>query len=622
MRLIRLFFGDTELNFVKETLTIKKENNAFVRDFKISHSSVPFLMIEDSNCKKALGSRDITSIGKPKTVQVTVYEGGEKYYGELQVISYSPGFRKCNLKYASELLQIFNRKIGEFMPVVSVIPGETDPIPYTETVTGPIAEQGYWANYHLPFIGNSFPDVKWNFPTMAWPKKFGVPETVSEDWYFFEGEYNRQVGGFMLYNDYVSLPGGRQFDNRNIISPQVYLLSPLFYALQSIGHKASGGAYENPFLRRLLMLSLKDNMSEVLPEGSAEIDLEHAPIVDSRETYSYITTRSGLHTFRFKSTEIQVEGDINLGDLVHELYIRKTGGNNIYGYRRTTYRRGETYEGTMEVQIEPSEIGTEILIRHYQRNHVFPSPFSLQLEIEDINTGHQAHPTIELKRYLPDWTFGQYLNELKNFFNMEIILDNLNKELRLEFNEERLSSGKKEVLRKSLAVGSYDQAAYNAFLLKYENDDDPALWITSAGAVPYVSQVSEFSLELQSKFKLVPVEYTAMLSEELEDKDGVGLMVYDPANSPYVSGNYLGQHLGISGQDGIYETYWKKWLKFRLNASVLELSGPFTEVELGKILLLNRIYVDRQEYLVVSTEYGETDQGNFDVRFKVESLNY
>ena len=33
-----------------------------------------------------------------------------------------------------------------------------------------------------------------------------------------------------------------------------------------------------------------------------------------------------------------------------------------------------------------------------------------------------AHPTIEFKRYLPDWTLIEYLNNLKNIFNLNIII--------------------------------------------------------------------------------------------------------------------------------------------------------------------------------------------------------
>jgi hypothetical protein len=38
-------------------------------------------------------------------------------------------------------------------------------------------------------------------------------------------------------------------------------------------------------------------------------------------------------------------------------------------------------------------------------------------------------------------------------------------------------------------------------------------------------------------------------------------------------------NLNIAGEKGIHDTFWKRWLKFRLNASGCEIIGNFTEIE-------------------------------------------
>lgn len=232
------------------------------------------------------------------------------------------------------------------------------------------------------------------------------------------------------------------------------------------------------------------------------------------------------------------------------------------------------------------------------------------------------HSTIQLGRYLPDWTFATYLNALQNCFNLQINTDDFLKKMELKFNEEAINSGEKQIINKSLAVTGYDQTPNNAFLLKYENDADAALWITTAGAVTYGAQTSDFSETLSSKFKLIPHTYTANLSEEVDSKTGVGLMIYDHTVFPYTTTEYAGQNLSITGTGGIYETYWKKWLKFRLNASSVEMSGPFTETELNKIIDLKRIFIDNQEYIIQDVQYSETLQDNFEVKFNLLSVNF
>jgi len=99
-------FDTTELDYVKKTLSIKRENNAFSPDFEVSHTTHPFLIIENDKSITALGPRDLTTVFKVKTVTVTVVEMDQHYVGELQIRQYTNGFRKANLRYASNLLTL------------------------------------------------------------------------------------------------------------------------------------------------------------------------------------------------------------------------------------------------------------------------------------------------------------------------------------------------------------------------------------------------------------------------------------------------------------------------------------------------------------------------------------
>jgi hypothetical protein len=99
-------------------------------------------------------------------------------------------------------------------------------------------------------------------------------------------------------------------------------------------------------------------------------------------------------------------------------------------------------------------------------------------------------------------------------------------------------------------------------------------------------------------------------------------MIYDPVYGPYTVNNHLGQTLKIEGSKGIYEVFWRKFIKFLLNGSPVEMSGPFTESELNKILNLKRIFVDNQEYIIANLEYSETQQNNFEVKFSLKSVTF
>jgi len=148
MALVQIFsLSGVEIEYKKDSLTLKKENNSLSSDFKVPHSSFPFLVIENDNTKQELGPSDITSIRKNKIIPVIILENGVRYNGELQQLTVLPKFRKCNLKYGSDVIAIINKKIAEYMPTLSVIPGETSPVPFTENSSEIIAGNQYWENY-------------------------------------------------------------------------------------------------------------------------------------------------------------------------------------------------------------------------------------------------------------------------------------------------------------------------------------------------------------------------------------------------------------------------------------------------------------------------------------------
>lgn len=634
MSLIKIIANNIELDFVKETLSIKKENNALNRDFKVSYSSIPFLIIENTNTKKALGTRDLSSVKKIKTIDVVVFEGGKKYSGELQILSYLNGFRKCNLKYASSLLSIMNRKISEFMPVVSVIPGETNPMAFTEKSQTVVAGSENWQTYPTPFLTQSFPGVKWQFPTMDWAKKFGENLTVEDPWYLYEGRVNKYDSSGLILNTYAVDGGGVcTVTNKNTVSPQVYLLSPAFYVLESVGFTLSGDFPNSDFIKKILFYSnkqninetspLKVNISEVLSPLVASTRLDTDPV--SFDSYYYSIKEINIDTvgtyyFEYDFTEPNFSPTTGSIDFkLFQVYVFDEPEYNVFKHFHSS--GGQSYKGTVKIETQASHIGKKILIRYYTPETNLPAN-SLKKKIAYPKVFHQMHPTIQLGRYLPDWTFATYLNALQNIFNLEINTDDFSKKMTINFNEIAISTSAKVVLKKSLAVTGYEQSPSNAFLLKYENSEDMALWITKSGAVTYGIQTSDFVERLDNKFKFIPTTYTAELSEDLDSKNGIGLMIYDPAEKPYISNNYLGQTLKIDGSRGIYEVFWRKFIKFLLNGSAVDMLGPFTEKELNEILSLKRIFVDNQEYLIASTESRETDQNNYEVKFNLVSVTF
>lgn len=630
MSLIKIVANGIELDFVKESLSIKKENNALSRDFKVSYSSRPFLIIENGKTKKALGTRDLASINKNKITDVFVFEFGKKYTGQLQTLTFLSGFRKCNLKYSSELLPIMNSKISTFMPIVSVIPGETTPEPYVEeSLVAPVGSSN-WETYPLDFIEQSFPDVKWQFPTMSWKDKYGTGLEPTDDWFKYQGEINRFEVDFETFvKNYFTENTFEILDvfNQNVVSPQIYLLAPLYYAAVSNGFKPIGNFYTNSFIRRLLFQSSKTNLTKVtLSKSPVAVVFSGAstPVLISRALGTHEWTEAiaipTAGTYKITYSFVLVGPKAYKGFGTYNL-VTTTSFDSI---RRTVFKVKEVVgsslliEGTHDVEL--SGAGT-LYLKFQSFTDVLPSSYTLNVSKDFEKQYYQMHPTIQLGRYLPDWTFATYLNELQNLFNLDITIDDFSKTIALNFNEEFLENAPNYNVKKSLFVTGYEQTPTNAFLLKYANDVDNALWITRGTVDNYVSQTSDFLEKLESKFKIVPTTYTALLSEELDSKTGVGLMIYNPEGSPYISDEFSGKTLKIEGSGGIYDVFFKNWIKFRINASGIEMEGPFSEIEINKMQEAKRLFIDNQEYIVSSFEYSETIKENLILKLSLLNVN-
>lgn len=631
MSLIRIEKDGIILDFVKESLTIRKTNNALIRNFQVSHSSFPFLLVENKKLKQAVGPRDITSVNKVKTVAVDVFENDLKYYGILEIVSYLGNYRKCNLKYASPLLGIMNKKIADFMPIISVVTGDELPTSnFAEEGTEVLEGDDSWPAYVEAIISQGYPAVKWNFPMMQWKNKFGENLEPEDEWILYKNFVNAfNDDGEYLIN--TAVPDGEfnyDISNFNVPMPQIYLLAPLFYALQSIGFTYSGDFTDDDFVKKVLLLSTKNNLYKVYPTSPPvsiifpaltfvpEVIPPFGPVRPAYyySSYSFVTDTAGTYIVKYRFVEPQYTTPAGT---FKTFKVSFDGASDGYLHQRG--KNAQVYESAVEIEVSASQLGLPITF-YYRTPKPYLPTYEITTELKTQNALYQMHPTIPTGRYLPDWTLATYINNIKNWFNLDVDIDDLRNKFILNFNEDWISDQLPEIIKKSMAISSYEQTHYQAFLLKHENDEDAALWITRSGTEAYTNQTSDYAETLQSKFKFVPSSLTSNLSDELDEKNGVGLMIYNEAFLPYTSESFNDQTLKVEGDGGIYDVFWKKWLKFRINASVIELVGGFTKTEIGKFIKTKRIHVDHQDYVVSNIDYKELQQDNYRVTFKVESV--
>jgi len=639
MGVLKIFANGIELDYVNETLTLKKENNAFIQDFKVAHSSFPFLIIENANTRQALGTRDITSVLKAKVVPVVVLDMGERFTGELTILAYVSGHRKCDVKYGSEVLTILDKPLSEILPVLSIIPGETNPVEFQEEF--PLVVDGYnrWPDFVNGYRGKIFPEVDFAFPKMLWENKYGETLEQGDEWYSY-GKYVNNYGGLyasFIGNIYSEVPNEINVYNSNVAAPQLFLLGMFRLAFASIGYTIAGNFVESDFARRLLLWSVKDNLCAVplapapytiLYSNMASVPMDSPGFVKRR--YLFIPDAEGDYTFDYSINEglrppsqrqlptsrlSWGEGaDSNNSDT--DVYQNYNDPNRLY------------FQGTFTINVAAGQVGATFNITYLLwPNAEGSAPVSFQIvKKRDPKIFQMMHPTIKIGRYAPDWNLATALNEAKKLFNLNIIFNDRARIVNFDYAQDLLVSGQIMDAGKSLAISEYTPPAFTGLVLKYANDQDGNLYIDRTGVRSYFGEYkdNENIETIESKFKLIDRFQGVVSLETTSQKEGTGLMIFNPGDgtAPGLIEQFEGLSLDLSGVTGIYENYFRTFLQFRLYGSQLQMEGPFTEHQLQRMDKLQKIAIDNQAYVILSTEFKPTPQGNYFVTLELQTITF
>jgi hypothetical protein len=635
MASIQIFANGIVLDFVHDSLTVNRENNAFITDFKVSHSSFPFLIIENTRTKEALGPREIASLGKKKVVDVVVIESGQTYSGQLCTLNYINGFRKCDLKYGSSALSILDKKLSGLLPVLSIIPGFVNPVPFTETALSTVPGYLLFPEFAAAQLGKIFPEVNYTFPMMFWQDKFGEALEVDDEWFPYQNYYNHLRGGNGNYvPNYFTIIGDNVIvSNGNVPSPQLFALGVLKMAFEGIGWTIAGDFVTSAFARRLLVLSSKDNLCAV-PVAANPHYFNYSNFVYSAflpyrfYRHTFTPDSAGEYYLNYHSIEPLRPGGIAPDNPLTYLAI-KHDGNTTPLYKNFNEPGTLDFSGQHTFIITEEQLGQTITIE-WGRHNTTPDVPPLFFEFAWGMTGktfYMMHPTLELGRYAPDWNLAEFINELKLKFCLDVALDDLSQVATFNFAKDILISPNKFVTAKKLTISEYAPPENFGIVMKGP-EGDPFILITPEGVTNNSAPESDYIEKIESKFKLVPNNSLTADIGAAEDKDGVGLMIYDPqlpenagdVVRPLISPDYNGYTLSIAGTRGTYNTYWREVIQMKLHGSTLTMEGPFTDQEVRQLQRMQKTHINNQEYIILGIELKATLQGNNQVKFNLQSV--
>lgn len=605
MSLISLFVNGIELDYIKETLNIKKENQLLGGDIKFTHNSYPFLIIENEKSEQALGKNHLQSV-QSQYYEITVITLEGKFVGELQVLECMTNYRKCNIRYNSKIYSLEKINIRELFPTLSVI-GENPPRPYEKQIDEmlPSNVNAEWKSYVSRFDEKEFPDVLWQFPMVYFPDKFGEIKE-GDDWELYNRHLNTRIfigGNVIETNSIVTTSEGVEVQNRNVITPFPYLLAPLLLACEQTGLTLDGSIFQDDFIKSILIYSPEDNLSEI----SDIDDKVLVPLFDQiPETYNDI-----LYSFRRMFTVTLAVGtysftyDIEYANNRHYLRVR-TSEKTSDLFAKNVGNALERFSGSFEVKITPRDVELNRNLVEFFCYSAFaaePTVKDLSYVKKLVKKGSVFHPTLDVPRFIPDWTFGEYLNQLKKLFNLRFEENADENVLKVIYND-------RNILIKdffdlgSIRVNSYSKINHSHIALQYDNDEDDILKVNPNVTYSYVDKIDEEkTLSIKNKFKQLNYKNGELLLSAFDDKkSGIGLVLYKPNFFNQTSQEVDGSKLDL---EGIYQRYFTNTSRIYLNPNRIEVEKKVTKFELIELLNKKRVLVNNQPYYIDQSSYSE-----------------
>ncbi|WP_416440514.1 hypothetical protein ACH3O9_11435 [Leeuwenhoekiella sp. A16] len=638
---LRILVNDIDIPYKKETLKMKFESNAFNDKFKAVHNQYPFQLIKTPAVLKELEVDRLQSTTKKVIIDCLVAKGKSVYSGKLILLEVFTNTIKADLIYHSALIDLVDQNIRSFMPVISLLGGDLSE-PYSEE-TSLIFDQDLIADETATDIYKTFPERDYCFPPINFPEKFRENDNFNPRFTRINNTESL-ISPRVLINFYDDTDGQNiEVTNINMLYPCVFLLAPLKHAVASIGYKLTGSFVEDGMIKASFFYSKEHQMTRytgfaqktelnfdgVEPEYSEEYECNvkvvtmvvntigkykvsgrMLPQSESRNEMPYIF-QDGLDLYKLNYRD----------NRFFQQHIIKYSINPDDHYDASSgYIEGD-YEFEVKDESKVGEILTFTLVPVIEDQFPLIAELTVDYEV-DSKTFYQFHPTIELARFIPDWTVGKMLTALMQWRNVDIDVDDNRMEVIINYNNELLlNDDYVDLSGYDFKIGSPQLSSTKFFKLKAKNSDESFIQY-GANGIDNVTVQTEYTEEVENEFKFIPSNgLQAVMNNDIEARDGVGIGVYNAINIPIVASGYFDRTLTIDGDKGIFQEDWKTWLRFRLNAKSISVEGALPADVINLIIKKKKVYINHQMYMLRAIEESENGVIN-PVKIDLESVSF
>lgn len=537
-------------------ITLKEENDVFVSSINTSHS-IPITIKPDAAILEKLNLPRLSNNSGVNTKIKGVLRLPNRYYKATLHIGFkSENTIQITIIYGASRLAVYSTHLKDLgWPIILT----ADLVTYAQSK-----------------INETWPQTPFNFPMVYKPEGLS-----SSNYELFENYINQHKEGAFVSNFIDSSGDEDLYVNRNVMVPFPYLLEIVRFGYLKENLVAVGDFMENATLNKALYVP-----NQILErfDGSQFLQFSFS---NPSEFENFGTSILGVYEQSFVPNaegNYSLKIELNLDPVIASYFSLTIFRENALSQERTELKTYQSVNNRVNIN--------ETLDLVVEQQHVL-DPLVVVLKLKSTTTNITGFNNFEfsfgdgqinvfpnvfsLKDFMPDMTFGEFMNKLKNWLNLEIIEhDNL---VTINFLEDKILD-KRKVNHSHLENPRVQITENNNrfYKLSYANSDE--IFHTKDGQIfsdldNEGSDVIPIKMDVQS---LVVERNNDIVTAVIpEDKSKLDFCLYDgPVNNVPLCNASIATDLSLQT---VYNLYWKKWLRLRSNSKTFEESFECSSYE-------------------------------------------
>lgn len=388
-------------------VSLNEESSLFSDNIYKSYS-VPFSIPAEEEIIEMLGLPDLDNITnvdtsvRGKIILPYTYYDAILFLGEIQ-----GGQIECEISYGDAELAVYDRDLKDLPWPVQLVP-----------------EFGYGIEVNTKIV-STWPRYAYNYPRV-----YDASIKEKSNYEAFRGFINDHNGITPVFNDVDNSGEEPIYYNYNVLAPFPYLLEILRFGYLQEGKTISGELFDDEIMKQALYIP--QNFLEKF-KGSEYLAFSFSTPTSTENENRGVYKRSFIPE---KIGTYQVDYKLNIDPVTASYFDFKVYQEDPNSFNRTILLEKASTNNrvrlsdklkvnvTSENQFHPIVI--EIKLNYRAESIATMNQFEYSFQAGKLN---EFPSSFSLSDFVPDMTFGEYVNELKNWLNLDIDIQDTNVEI-------------------------------------------------------------------------------------------------------------------------------------------------------------------------------------------------